>query len=73
MKDRANTIAERDLALLRERAALVAAFKARVKTAGMTRPSRAPEERAFLEREGVALPFIERGAPTPRGRRPPSR
>lgn len=51
--------AERDMALLRERAARVAAFKARVQVAGMTRPSRAPEERAFLERQGVVLSFVE--------------
>lgn len=72
MRDRTDTTPDRDLALLRERATRVAAFKARVQTAGMTRPSRAPEERAFLERRGVVLPFIERGVPTLRGRRSPS-
>jgi hypothetical protein len=60
--------AERDMALLRERAARVAAFKARVHVARMTRPCRSPEERAFLERQGVALPFKEVGAPTKRRR-----
>ena len=34
---------------LQQRAVAVAAFKARVDTAGMTRPTRANEERAFLK------------------------
>ena len=68
MSEPQNTKTERDLALLRERAALVAAFKARVDTAGMTRPSRAPDELAFLEQQGVALPFGERGSAASRRR-----
>jgi hypothetical protein len=66
----AKMCAERDMALLRERAARVAAFKGRVQVAGMTRPSRSPEERAFLERQGVALPFKEVGTPAKRRRGP---
>lgn len=60
---------KRDMELLRERAARVAAFKARVQTDGMTRPSRTPEERAFLEQAGVVFPFIETGVAVSRGGR----
>ncbi len=69
----AKKYAERDMALLRERAARVAAFKARVQVVGMTRPSRAPEERAFFERQGVALPFVEVGTPANRRGELPAR
>lgn len=70
MAGNAKMNAERDMAQLRERAARVAAFKERVQVAGMTRPSRAPEERAFLEQQGVALPFKEVGTPAKRRRGP---
>ena len=46
--------------LLQRRALAVAAFKARVDTAGMTRPVRAAEERAFLESVGAESVFLER-------------
>ena len=54
---------ERDMALLRQRAAAVAAFKARVQVDGMTRPSRSPVERAFLVGIGASMPFRESDTP----------
>ena len=48
----------RDHVLL-ERAVAVAAFTARVVTAGMTRPPRAEEERAFLTSIGAVGVFLE--------------
>lgn len=45
--------------LLQKRAVAVVAFKARVNTAGMTRPKRADEERAFLESIGAVGVFLE--------------
>jgi len=54
---------ERDMALLQQRAAAVAAFKTRVNVEGMTRPSRSPVERAFLEELGASMPFRESGTP----------
>ena len=45
--------------LLQNRAAAVAAFKARVDTARMTRPPRADEERAFLKSIGEVGVFLE--------------
>ena len=46
--------------LLQRRALAVAAFKARVDTAGMTRSVRADEERACLESVGAESVFLER-------------
>lgn len=45
--------------LLQQRAEAVAAFKARADTAGMTRPARADEERAFLKSIGAHSVFTE--------------
>jgi hypothetical protein len=53
----------RDMALLQQRAAAVAAFKARIQVDGMTRPSRSAIERAFLVGIGVSMPFRESGTP----------
>ena len=58
-RDRTTVIDAPSDALLLQRAKAVAAFKARVDTAGMTRPVRAAEERAFLESVGVASVFVE--------------
>lgn len=55
---------ERDMALLQQRAAAVAAFKTRVNVEGMTRPSRSLVEREFLEEIGASLPFREIGTPS---------
>lgn len=45
--------------LLQQRAEAVAVFKARVDPAGMTRPARADEERAFLKSIGARSVFTE--------------
>jgi len=52
---------ERDMALLRQRAATATAFKTRVNLEGMTRPRRSPVKRAFLEEIGASMPFRESG------------
>lgn len=47
-------------ALWAERAERVRRFQARVDPAGMTRPPRDPDERAFLAARGLLGPFTER-------------
>jgi hypothetical protein len=46
----------------RSRAA-TAAFRARTRPEGMTRPPRDPDERAFLEERGLLGPFVEEERP----------
>ncbi len=62
MAVKANQDAEREIVLL-QRAAAVAAFKSRIQVAGMTRPRRSVEERAFLVSIGASMPFRETDEP----------
>jgi hypothetical protein len=54
---------EEDLAVLRrmwqQRQDAAEPMRRRIDTRGMTRPPRAPEERAWLEEHGGAGPFVE--------------
>lgn len=63
MATNAEKAIQRDMQLLEQRAAAVAAFKKRVNTEGMTRPARSPVERAFLESIGAPMPFRETDLP----------